>query len=238
MRGTEEQPVQPEKPALAWSHSALDVYLTCPRKYYEAKVTKAWVEEFKGPAAEWGTAVHKAFERRIKFGSPFPPNMVQWEALAHKLAGQKGVIHLEMQLALNEQLEKVDWFAKDVWCRTIIDYACINQKTGNALILDYKTGKKKDDDRQLALMAAVIFEVYPNINKIVSGYLWLKDGQELAKATFLREHKGKLWNQYLPTVQAVQQSMMTGQWPEKPSGLCYGWCPVQDCKNWQPKRIK
>jgi len=227
-----------EKPLFAWSHSALELYLSCPRKYYEAKVTKAWVEEFKGPAAEWGVAVHKAFERAVQFGSPMPPNMVQWSALAKKLANLTGVIKVEQQIALDSDYQYVGWFDKTVRVRTIIDYGCYNLTTGNALLLDYKTGKRKNDDRQLALMAASIFELYPKINKVVSGYVWLKDGQDLSTVTFLREHKDKLWAMYLPTVADVEQSMTTGRWPEKPSGLCKGWCPVQDCKHWAPRRIK
>ena len=226
------------KPLVAWSHSALGVYQTCPRKYYESKISKAWVEQFKGPAADWGLAVHKAFERRVRYGSPFPSNMSQWEPLARRLAGMQGVIKVEQQLAINQNHEPVDWFAKDVWCRTIIDLQCIKHDSGKAAVWDYKTGKRKEDDRQLALMAAVLFDHYPELHTIIAGYIWLKDGVAIDKATFTREHKDRLWNQYLPTVALLEQSITSGQWPEKPGGLCNGYCPVQDCKFWQPRKEK
>jgi hypothetical protein len=238
MRGTEHMSAGLEKPLVAWSHSALKLYQTCPRKYYEAKITKQWPEIFKGAATEWGTTVHKAFEQRIKYGSPFPDSMSQWEPLAKKLAGMKGVILLEQQLALNKQMAKVGWFDKDVWVRVIIDYMCINQVTGNALLWDYKTGKRKDDDAQLALMAAVIFEIYPDIHKITAGFIWLKGEMSLYTVTFTRPNKGLLWNQHIPTVRAVENSVMTGHWPMKRSGLCNGWCPVEDCENWAPQQEK
>ena len=227
---------QVEKPLVAWSHSALEVYRTCPRKYYESKITKAWVEEFKGPAADWGLAVHRAFEQRIRYGSPFPSNMSQWEPLAVKLEAMSGAKRTELQLCLNQALQPVDWFAKDAWCRTIIDLLVL--RGPKAMVWDYKTGRRKDDDRQLALMAAVVFEYHPEVDTVIAGYLWLKDGVSMSKATFVREHKGRLWNQYLPTVEMVENSVMTGNWPEKPSGLCNGWCPVQDCKHWAPKQEK
>ena len=237
-------PNKVEKPLVAWSHSALEVYRTCPRKYYEAKITKAWVEEFKGPAAEYGTAVHKAFELAVKFSSPFPTHLAppevlhKWAALAKRLAGQAGVIYLESQMALNKDLKKVDWFAKDAWCRVIMDYLCVSRERGKAMVWDYKTGKRKDNDRQLALCAAAVFELFPEIHTVIAGYVWLKGGVEITRATFVRSAKGKLWDEYLPTVQAVENSVMTGQWPEKRSGLCNGWCPVQDCQHWAPGKEK
>ncbi len=238
-------PVQSEKPLVAWSHSALEVFRTCPRKYYEAKISKAWPEVFKGPAAEFGKAVHKAFEQAVKFSSPFPTHLAGpgalalWQQLALRLGGMKGVIYLEQQIALNKALQKVEWYDDDVWCRTIIDYLCVNHKKARAMIWDYKTGKRKDDDRQLALMAAVTFEIHPEVQTIQAGYIWLKgDTPELYKVTFLRPYKGRLWNEYLPTVQALENAVMTGHWPEKRNGLCNGWCPVQDCQHWAPLKEK
>jgi len=126
----------PVKPLVAWSHSALEVYRSCPLKYYESKVTKNWVEEFKGPHADWGRAVHKAFEQRIRFGSPFPSNMSQWEQLACRLESIEGVKYTELQLCVNEQHEPVDWFAPDAWCRSIIDLLIL--RPDKALVFDYK----------------------------------------------------------------------------------------------------
>jgi len=227
-----------DKPLTAWSHSALGLYDTCPRKYYEAKITKAWVEEFKGHAADWGLAVHKAFERRITYGTPFASNMSQWEPLAQRLnaAARKGMTRCEQQLAININHEPVDWFAKDVWCRTIIDLSIINVLNRKAMIWDYKTGKRKDDDTQLALMAGVVFDYYPEVDTVIAGYIWLKDGVQVDKLTFTRASKANLWAQFLPRVERLEQSITSGQWPEKQSGLCHGWCPVQDCQFWQPKK--
>jgi hypothetical protein len=227
---------QVERPVIAWSHSALNLYNTCPRKFYEAKITKAWVEEFKGPAAEWGLAVHKAFERRIRFGTPFPANMVQWEPLARKLSGIAGTIATEMQFAINNKREEVDWFAKDAWCRAIGDFLSLNLPKRKMMALDYKTGKRKDDDSQLALLAAVIFDIHENIDTVIAGYVWLKDGAKLDMVTFTREHKDQLWDIFLPQVAKIEQSVTSGHWPEKQSGLCHGYCPVKDCQFWHPKK--
>ena len=225
-----------ERPLVAWSHSALNLYNTCPRKYYEAKITKAWVEEFKGPAADWGLAVHKAFERRIRYGTPLAPNMVQWEPLMRKLAGVAGTIATEMQLCVNNSKQEVDWFAKDAWCRAIADFMSLNTPKRSLLALDYKTGKRKDDDSQLAILAAVLFECYADVDKIVAGYVWLKDGVALDTVTFTRPNKDRLWDVFTPQVAKIEQSATSGHWPEKQSGLCHGYCPVQDCQFWHPKK--
>ena len=75
----------------------------------------------------------------------------------------------------------------------------------------------------------MIFDCYPDIDKVVAGFIWLKDGIKFTQATFLRKHKDRLWNVYLPTVERVEQSITSGQWPEKPGGLCGAYCPVLDC---------
>ncbi len=225
------------KPLIAWSHSALEIYRTCPRKYYEAKISKAWVEEFKGPAAEFGVAAHKAFENRIGVGAPFPGNLTdpetlrQWEALAKKLDNISGMKLMENQLCLNNYRMPVDWYAKDAWVRVIVDLLILNNNGTTALQFDYKTGKKKDNTNQLALGAAVLFNKYPKLEKIVSAFVWLKGGVSMTPITFVRTHEDKLWGLYLPVVKQVEASITSGHWPEKRSGLCQNYCPVLECQH-------
>jgi len=221
----------------AWSHSSIEVFRQCPRRYFEVKIAKTVKDEFKGKAADWGNLVHKAMERRVRFGSPLPADMKQWEKVAAALADAKGTILTEQQLALTMDRKPTEWFAQNVRSRSIIDYLNIHPSGKKAMVVDYKTGKKKEEDRQLALCAAFVFDHYPDVDTVVSGYLWLGAGG-FTKATFIRKYTDRLWGLYLPVVAQVEASIQSGQWPEKPSGLCYGYCPVKPCEFWNPRRSK
>lgn len=224
-------------PLLAWSHSAVETFETCPHRYYVTKVTKEVKDEFKGPAADWGLAVHKAMERRIRMGSTLPSNMSQYEKLAVMLEGIPGHKFTEQQLALTEDKRKTDWFAPDVWVRIVIDLLIISPDGTKACVFDYKTGKPKSDDRQLALCAAGVFRLWPDVQEVLAGYLWMGD-RKLDKLRFQREHEDKLWAMYRPSVQRMEHATIHGSWPKKRSGLCRGYCPVKSCEFWEPKRKK
>ncbi len=225
------------KPPIAWSHSAVDLFRQCPHRYYKTRISKEYRDEFKGPAAEWGLKVHKAMERRIKMGNPLPANMKQYEKLAARLDAIPGAKFTELQLALDVNYEEVEWFASEAWCRIIIDLLIIHPAGRTAFVFDYKTGKIRDETRQLALCAAGIFKKHPDVDKVIAGYIWMNE-QRLAPATFLRKYSDRLWNLYLPHVAVMEDSVLDGNWPKKPTGLCNGWCPVQSCKFWQPKQEK
>lgn len=225
------------KALLAWSHSAVELFRQCPHRYYQTRITKQFKDEFKGPAADWGLAVHKAMERRVRLGVELPANMSQYEPVAKLLEAMPGQKFTELQLALNIQRKQVDWFASDVWCRIVLDLLVLHPSQRMAFVLDYKTGKRKEDDSQLALCAAGVFALYPSVEKVISGYYWLGE-QKFDRATFVRKFEDRLWGLYLPHVERMEEAARLGEWPKKPSGLCRGWCPVSNCQFWEAKKEK
>ena len=224
------------KPIIAWSHSRIDAYLTCPLKMYSEQIAKTHPADFSGEAAEWGKKVHKAFERRLSMGAEFPSNMSQYEERAatfETLAEQMGYeIKPELQLAVDMKLRPCGWMDWNrCWARCALDLLLISNKKTDAVAVDWKTGKPKSDDRQLALQAAMVFRHYSHVNRVASMFVWLKDGQRMEKVVFLRKDESRLWKQYLPVVRDLTDAATFGKWPAKPSGLCREYCPVDTCKH-------
>jgi len=221
-------------PAIAWSHSRINAYLTCPRRMFEVTISKNFSDSF-GPEADWGKKVHKALERRLMLGAELPANMVQYEAEAlnveamHKKLG--GQMLCEQQMAVTQTLKPCSWFGKETWGRCITDVTLVNTERGSAVAIDWKTGKKKEDDRQLALQAAFIFRHYPTVDRVTSAFVWLKDGGSKTHVQFTRSNETRLWKQYLPVVRDLTDAVLEGNWPAKPSGLCAQYCPVTSCKH-------
>ena len=212
--------------AKAWSYSALNQFETCPKQYYEEKIAKS-VPFRESEAMADGKADHKALELRVVRNKPLPlgrRHLERFAKLVEKLPGS--TTHGELKAALNANYEPCDWFADDVWVRVIIDVI----KTGDdsAFILDWKTGKRKPDLDQLALMAAVVFSQLPEMQRITAALVWTKSAK-LDKKVYKREELPALWNRFLPRVERFQHAFKTTTYPAKPSGLCRRHCPVESC---------
>jgi hypothetical protein len=100
-----------------------------------------------------------------------------------------------------------------------------------ALLLDWKTGKRKFDSSQLKLFAGLAFAHYPQVEIVFTGFVWLKEGK-IDKDTFTREDVPAIWQEFVPRVRRLERAYEEDKFPPKPSGLCSKWCPVPNrlCK--------
>lgn len=212
----------------AWSYSALTSYEMCPKRYWHLNVQKD-VREAKSEHQDWGTSVHSAMEKRIKSGTPLPLGMKQWEPLVTPLVNLPGETVVEQKLALDVDFQPSAWFGPAVWVRCVIDAAFIRNK--HAMLIDWKTGKRKSDDDQLALMAGVVFAQLPDIETVDSAFCWLQEKPINAfdRTTFQRSDVPAIWERFLRRYNAFADAHKTVNFPPKPSGICKRFCPVKSC---------
>ena len=206
----------------AWSFSSLSAFEQCPLRYKLTRVTKL-IKEPPTEATTWGNRVHKALEERVRDGTPLPATIAGYEPLAAKLANSRGEVLVEQKVSVNAKLQPTEYFAKDVWCRGVLDVAVIGDRS--ALILDWKTGKRKDDLDQLKLFAGMAFAYYPALEKVDTGFVWLKDNK-VDRQAFTRKQVGDIWATFLPRVKRLNLAFENDRWPANPSGLCRNYCPV------------
>ena len=205
-----------------WSYSALTSYETCPRRYELTRVTRK-VKEPQTEATLWGNEVHKALELFAKGEKPLPPELKQYERYVTKILSYEGKRVIEERIALDKNFRPTTWMAKDVWVRGIIDIGVVGSE--KAYLLDWKTGKRKPDMDQLKLFAALAFAIYPWIDKVTTGFIWLKT-KEFDKEVVTREQLPEIWNTFMPRLERLAVSYEENKWTPKPSGLCKNWCPV------------
>lgn len=216
----------------AWSYSALSAFETCPLQFYKTKVTKE-VREQESQAIKWGNKAHEAIANRLSNGSPLPDAMEQHEPLMEKLARHKSRLLVEQKVAFNRSMELVDFFARDVWVRGIFD--CVIMKDDQALILDWKTGKRRPNSDQLALFALLGLYYNKALRKIDTAFYWLNERTQDVDH-FSRAQTTALWDKFLPRICRLEQAYKSENFPAKPSGLCRGWCPVTSCPHYEERR--
>ena len=220
----------------AWSYSSIKTFDQCPKKYYHLKVAKD-VKDTPGEAADYGTAVHEAAELFITKGAPIPEKFAFMRTFVELLAKKQGTKYAEIKLGVakvGDEFQPRGFFDKDVWYRGIADLIIVNGS--KALLVDYKTGKnaKYADMKQLDLLAGAIFVHFPKVETINSALLYVVS-QEMPKKTHYREHLAAYMSVFNDALDRLEGALGNGIWNAKSSPLC-GWCPVEVCEHWRPRR--
>jgi len=209
---------------LTHSYSSIKLFENCPLRYYEQRVTKSVVDE-GGEASIHGDRVHKALEHKIKGQADLPQDMEAYEPIVNAVTSLvgNGQLEAEQELTVSRSMAITGWWEPDAWLRSKIDVLIIKDDT-DALIFDWKTGKRRVDMFQFTLYAAQVFMHYPQVQRIKATLVWLKD-QKLDSETFTRADAPKLWADVLARITRIEQALAHSNWPAKPSGLC-PYCPL------------
>ena len=217
----------------AWSYSSIKTFDQCAKKYFHLKVVKD-VKDEPGEAADYGTAVHEAAELFIKHGTPIPEKFAFMRPIVEPLAKKKGTKATEIKLGVTSDMKPCGFFDKNVWYRGIADLLILNGS--EAWLIDYKTGKnaKYADIKQLDLLAGAVFIHYPEVETIKSALLYVVS-QDMPKKIHHRQHLPTYMGVFDTQLDQLEAAMEHGVWNANPSGLC-GWCPVETCEHWRPRR--
>lgn len=209
----------------AWSYSKLKNYESCPKRYYNVDVAKI-VKEEESEQLLYGNMLHKALAEAISGKAPLPKSFSHLQEWVDKLGKTDGTILVEQQLAITSDFAGTEWFSKTAWYRGIADVIKIVGPV--AVVLDWKTGKILEDGVQLALMAQCVFAHHPDIQKIRTEFVWLKE-DATTRADFSRDDMIKVWAGVMPRVQTLENAHKAANFPPKPGFLCRKWCPVDAC---------
>lgn len=214
--------------AFAWSYSKLKNYETCPKRHWHVDVARDAKEE-ESEQLLYGNMLHKALADAISGKAPLGSTFTHLQPWVDKVAGfsnGSAKILVEQQLAIRQDLSATEWFGKDAWYRGIADVIKIVGPV--AVVLDWKTGKIVDDGVQLALMAQCVFAHHPDVQKIRTEFVWLKE-DATTRADFTRDDMAKVWAGLLPRVHVLENAYKMTNFPPKPGGLCRKYCPVRQC---------
>lgn len=212
----------------AWSYSALKNFETCPRRYdaYDWSKTIPFVETEQIVA---GHHLHKHFENRLLWGTSLPIGYGMFEPMLAKVAAAPGTLSGEARLALTAGFAASPYFGPQAWFRTVVD-ACVMKPDGaTATVFDWKTGRHKDEETQLQLMALALFIHHPALERVRAALVFV-NYDSVHRMEFARGDTTELWAEILPRVRALMAARAAGAFPPKPSGLCRKYCDVRSCE--------
>lgn len=217
-----------------WSYSKLKNYETCPRRHFEVDLLKSYPDETT-PELDRGDRLHKAMHDRVTKKTPLPIEFMYMEKWAEKLTTvmhPDQTIQCELKLAITNYKKPCAFFDKWVWLRSAIDYLImVPDKDGFYVsIVDYKTGKPKDDDTQLIVNALVVFANYPEVQTVRSSFLWTEYSDTRYFLMYRRDIPSS-WRAIEPRVSKYEAACIAQQFPPNKCGLCRSYCPVVTCEH-------
>lgn len=221
----------------------LDKFLTCPKMYAATYITKE-SQYTESPAAKHGKLLHASIETYIitKGATQFPPEVsyglpyAQWIL---DMAAQPDIeIKVEASIAMTRNFEPTDWYnkIKAPWMRGKADVLIIDHAKKKSVVVDWKTGKPKDDNTQAHILSLCAARTY--------GYsdvecLWVNIHPEHENATKgppkVVHHKLSAvqpyteFNELFGNIARYEQACDDHTFTPKPNGLCKKYCDVASC---------
>lgn len=212
---------------LSHSYSSIKLYENCPFRYFRQRIVKDVVDE-GGEASKYGERIHQYLELRLKQDGLLPQEVAHYEPLCASVEriAKGGELHIEKELVLNDNLTPTGWWDADAWLRSKLDILVINGD--EAVVMDWKTGKRNPDFFQMQIFAAQVFKHYPDVVRVKTSLVWLKT-MEMDTEVYNREQVNDVWAEIMKRIQRIHKSLEFDNWPMRPSGLCR-FCPARhDC---------
>jgi hypothetical protein len=206
-------------------------------------VAKDLPQEEKSKEQLEGTAVHEALKRRIKLREKLPEEYSNFEDICAEISTTDHIKYCEMKLGVHHDNGPCDFFLSGVFLRGVLDLV-LSYREGNsdagwscaALLLDWKTGKKREDPFELEIQALLLKKKWPELAKITGHYVWLRDNG--GKGALGAAHDCSDTEKTLAKVKATEASMkarlVSKDWPPDDGPLC-AWCPVTSCEHWRER---
>jgi hypothetical protein len=204
------------------SPSGLLDFEGCQKRWFLTKVQK--LHKFQvTEAITHGNVTHDRLERHVKYDEVLPDHVVYLDPFFKYLRDTGYQLYAELECAVLEDWSVTNWWDKNCYLRGKVDLIAI--KGTEAIVVDYKTGKRKPDPTQLKIYGLMAMSVL-GLTKVTSYYLWTQtkesDAFEITTDTF-DEIKSEL-NERIARIKTAYD---TDNFPARTSPLC-GWCPCLD----------
>lgn len=221
--------------------SKIALYLQCPRAFHDQYISKEWdfQADANSPHLVRGTEVHKSAELYVidKLAG-IEPQPVTNEAknvlkILDRIIDSYSFVSPEQRVAIDINWKQIPinvfWQSLDgreTYMRAVFDLIAV--EGDKALLADFKTGKHRkyaeSEHSQLKLSAAILFEMFPEVQNVQCSYLYV-DHKQTENAFYTRD---QLEDMKKPFDKIAKEINETEHFDEKVNQNCR-WCKSLTC---------
>jgi hypothetical protein len=228
-------------PRFTWSYTSMQEFLTCPAQWAAKRYYKT-LKDVESEAMRVGNMIHETAEHYLKskIGQTFKPSSIHTQYLpavqkyCDALIASGADLHVEKEMCFDKQMRLSSWRAWDtVWVRSKADV--LAKKDHRLSIVDWKTGKYKEDFLQLKMFAvfAALTPGFEDVQEFDPKFIFTKEAPpknilrlpEPIKRTDLKPILAEI----LSVVRRMEAAWESETFPAKRNGLCKNWCANTDC---------
>lgn len=226
-----------------FSFTAVSQFEQCPLQYKVVRIDKLYPYQ-QTEEARWGEYVHKCLEEAIKYGTPLPDNVSQYQPLVDGVVARRDsgwAVFCEATFVIHNDDTAEFTAADDTWYNVRnkiagnIDLLMVSPDGKHAVINDWKTNKsaKYAKQQQIDLYALGTLLAIPTLEKVEGCLMFVCDNYKLVRSTYTRTDIPRLLAEWTFKTNRVMLATLNNNFPPcDPTPLC-GWCPHEPCENWQ-----
>lgn len=234
-------PTNFKPPRFTWSYTSMNEFLTCPAQWAAKRFYKT-IKEGESEAMRIGNLIHETAEHYGKklIGQTYKPSSIHTQYLpmvqkyCDALHASGAELHFEKEMCFDKQMKVSHWKAWDtVWVRSKADV--LAKKDVRLSIIDWKTGKYKEDFLQLKMFAvfAALTPGFEDVQEFDPKFIFTKEEPpknilRLPEPIKRSELKGVL-AEILGVVRRMEAAWESQNFPCKKNGLCRNYCTNTDC---------
>ena len=213
---------------MSWSYSKLLDFEQCKLRYKYKHIER--IPEEKNPAADRGTAMHQMAEdfvgNKIK---SLPTELCKFDNdfMALRDRHSNGLVSLEGEWGFDQNWEPTAY--RTAWLRMKADAVAFNASRTEAIVIDYKSGKKWGNEvkhgEQTQLYSIATASRMPTIKKIIAE-LWYLDKDELTTVTYTREQALGFIKGFDKRAKRIDRAHETGIFEPSPNQISCQYCPA------------
>ena len=228
-------------PRFTWSYTSLQEFLTCPAQWAAKRYYKT-IKDVESEAMRVGNMIHETAEHygKKQIGQTFKPALIHTQYLptvqkyVDAMVASGAELHFEKEMCFTKAFKPCGWRDWDlVYVRAKGD---VLAKKGLRLsIVDYKTGKYKEDFLQLKMFAvfAALTPGFEDVQEFDPKFIFTKEAPpknilRLPAPIQRSELKGVL-GEILVVVRRMEAAWESVNFPCKVNGLCKRWCSNTAC---------
>jgi CRISPR/Cas system-associated exonuclease Cas4 (RecB family) len=213
---------------MIYSYTSFSCYENCPRQFYYRYVAKS-LPFVETEQMKWGNRVHKALANRLKTKEPLPPTMVDFEPMCARLEAASGPMLIEQTMIITR--EGRPGRKSDGFLSARGDFVTFDKGYSHAFIVDWKTGKPREDDTELCFQTIALQVHYPSVQDVDAVYYWTKEARP-GPVHDVMSHCEETWQRLCEVVDLVELQKKDGEqgFPAKPGKFfpC-PYCPATFC---------